>query len=98
MQVVGCRLEELGLGGLRWGEFERGDGAVDEALGDGFEAVAAFAEGQVEGEFAAGAEQVEGHEDDGDGGAHFVGDALAADALAEDGEGKGVRFDVERFS
>ena len=59
-------------------------------LGDGFEAVAALAERQVEGEFAGGVEEVEGHEDDRDAGAPFVGDALAADALAEDGEGERV--------
>ena len=59
-------------------------------LDDGFEAVAALAQGQVERELAIGVEQIEGHEDDRDPRAPLVGDALAADALAEDGEGKCV--------
>ncbi len=81
-------MEERCLGGFRGGEFEGRDGAVDEALGDGFEAVAALAQGLVEGEFAVGEEDVEGHVDDRDGGAHLVRDSLASDALAEDGEGE----------
>ncbi len=92
LRVVGCRLEKALLRLQRFFVEMMGcDGQAADALGDGFEAVAAFAERQVQGELAGGAEQIEGHEDDRDGCAQLVGDTLAADALTEHGEGKGVR-------
>ena len=66
------------------------DAGVAMLFDDGFEAVAAVAEWEVEEEFALGVEEVEDHEDGGNLGAEFVRDFLAADAGAEDGEGEGV--------
>ncbi len=69
--------------------FEGRDEVGCEGLGEGFEAGAALAQGLGEEEIAGGSEEIEGHEDDGDVAAHGGIDALAADALAEGGEGQG---------
>jgi len=74
-----CGFWNLNGGGCGWSEFG----------GQGFEPLAAFAQGEIEEELAVGVEEVEGHENDRDLAAHVFVDLLAADALAEDGEGKG---------
>ena len=71
-------------------DLERRDSVRAEFIHDGFEAVAPFAQRKIKGELAAFAEQIEDHEDDGHLRSPLIGDALAPDALAEHGEGKGV--------
>jgi predicted alpha/beta-hydrolase family hydrolase len=82
--------EEVGLCGGRRSGFKGRDGSGRKTLNDGFEAVAALAKRQVEGELTAGGHEVEGHEDDRNADAPIAGDTLAADALAEDGEGESM--------
>ena len=90
LEVAGCRLQvrKGGTGRARAAASSRGEtvSGLKRRSAMVFEAAAALAEGQVEGEFAVGIKEIEGHEEDRDRDAHLVGDALAANALAEDGE------------